>query len=130
MRLIGVVCLLGASMGWVAAESAAEAAPARKAGVKKGSGKKKGAVLGVVESVSKDSLTVKVKHGKRRSRSVVKRQKTFQIGATTKVYRNGKAVGLAALDPGKRVVVHTVAGQRQQVARVDIISGKKNKKKA
>lgn len=127
MRWIGVVCLIGVSLGFMATESSSEAAPSRKAGVKKGSGKKKkGAVLGVVESVNKDTLTVKVSRGKKKGKSAANRQKTFQLSAATKVYRNGKAVGLGALDTGRRVVVHTAGGQ--QVARVDIIAGKKKRK--
>lgn len=119
------VCLLCVCLGSVATEPSAEAAPSRKPVAKKGSGKKKGAVLGVVESVNKDVLVVKVSRGKK-GKSAAKGQKTYQINAGTKVYRNGKAVGLGALDPGRRVVIHTASGQ--QVARVDIIEGKRKRK--
>lgn len=125
MRWIGVVCLLGISCGWTAVESSADAAPSGKAGAKKGSGKKRSGVIGVVESVNKDVLVVKVNRGKK-GKSAAKGQKTYQLNAATKVFHNGKAVGLGALNPGRRVVVHSAAGQ--QVARVDIISSKKKKR--
>lgn len=136
MRVIGIICLLGAGLVFLGAEGSASGAAANKAAAaKKGSGKKKAhGVRGVVESVNPGSITVKVHHRKKKGNAANaptgNMARTFQIGANTQIFHNGKAVGLAGLSPGKRVVLHTVPGQRQQVARIDIVSGKNGKKKA
>jgi hypothetical protein len=135
MRVIGILCILGAGLVLLGGEGFASRAEAKAAAAKKGSGKKKShAVRGVVESVSPGSITVKVHHRKKKNKAANvaagnNSARTFQIGADTQVVHNGKTVGIAGLGRGKRVVVHTRPGQVQQVASIEIVS-RKNRKKA
>lgn len=131
MRLFGILCVLVAGMVFVAGDgftSRAEAktAAGKKKSAKKGSGKKSHTVRGVVESVGPGAITVKVHHRKKKGGNAGNSDRTFQIGPGTQVVHNGKAVGLGGLGRGKHVVLHT-KGQGQQVASIQIVSGRKKK---
>lgn len=132
MRLIGILCVLGAGLvltagDGFAAKADAKAAAAKNKSGKNRSGKKKShTVRGIVESVGPGAITVKVHHRKKKGGNAGNSDRTFKIGPGTQVVQNGKAVGLGGLGRGKRVVLHT-KGQGQQVASIEIVAGRKKK---